>query len=125
MSVVYRVNNGQSKGDLVVKIRDMKKLITVKRLAPTPWEKMLRYDRHGKVLSTDRDPYREYRIDPKFLIPVGIIHLPPGFSDFEKFRINGFYLLTRYHGKSKEQVTRLIATEPYSLEDYTLDVLTP
>lgn len=114
---VYRVTGGKFKGDLVVKMPSkMQKLVAVKSLSPTPLEDQLFYDRHGKVLSTAKDPYHDYKVKPEFLASVGSVVLPIEFTQLNaihSFKPNGFYLLNRYHGKSKEQVARLIATDPY------------
>lgn len=124
---VYRVTSGKFKGDLVVKMPSkMQKLVAVKSLSPTPLEDQLFYDRNGKVLSTAKDPYHDYKVKPEFLTSVGNVILPIEFTQLNtiSFKPNGIYMLNRYHGKSKEQVARLIATDLYrNMIDYSVKMI--
>lgn len=108
---VYKVTKGKYKGQLIVKTSyEMPKKIFVRGIKPLSFDKLFGYDIYGKVRSSVRIPYPEFKVNKTFLEPVGTVMINKCFSNPNGIlycKSNGFSLLEKYSGKNKDQMKKL------------------
>ena len=126
-AIAYMVQKGQHKGDLVVRTGyDMPVKTYVRSLTPySSIMDMVHFSRDGKVRSTVRLAYPEYRVHRDYLVPVGEVMVPGYLVDTNGLEeVSGFHLLERYAGKTRSEVEQLARTDRrlHGLRDYAADI---
>jgi len=124
---VYQVSKGKYKGLLVVKTtNEMPTKVHVRGLKPLPTMQLIGFSRlDGLVRSSNKTAYPAFNVHMTYLVRVGQVNVPKFFPDpngMPKQGINGFYLLDRYGGKSRDQVVQLIKSESRAAADYSVCV---